>query len=493
MKGISPPTMSAPTAPFALRLLVVEDSDTDYELLLAHLKRQGFAVTATRVQSAAEMEAALEAGGFEFVLSDYNVPGFGAVPALEMLKARGSDLPFVLVSGMIREEDAAEAMRAGAEDWVPKDRMARLAPAIHRGLEAAAARRHRREAQAALTAVAANLPGMLFRIATGGDPMLRFEYASEGARELFGVEPERIVEDAGTALCAFHEADRAALVARLRNSPARGTLRGEYRLRAPDGSERWVHVGATAHDPGTRPGWDGVMTDITMLKEAEARLIEQQEQLRSLSAHLERAKEAERAEIAREIHDDLGGTLTALKVELAGLERKVNPASVEAVQRVARLVESAQRSCQAIARALRPSALDQGLYPALAYATREFAARHGLVVKLDANDQDLGLDLEVATALFRICQEGLTNIAKHAAAQTVEVTLFANEREVTLEIHDDGRGVDPANLDKTGSFGVFGMHERVRNLGGWLEVSGAPGRGTTLMVSLPRRRPQAPG
>jgi signal transduction histidine kinase len=104
---------------------------------------------------------------------------------------------------------------------------------------------------------------------------------------------------------------------------------------------------------------------------------------------------------------------------------------------------------------------------------------------------DIELDPEISTALYRIFQEGLTNIAKHAHATAIEATLFANASMVTLEIRDDGRGVDPSQLDKTGSFGVFGMLERVRNLGGWLEIESPHGQGTTLMASLPLR--VAPG
>jgi signal transduction histidine kinase len=248
-----------------------------------------------------------------------------------------------------------------------------------------------------------------------------------------------------------------------------------------------VQIAATHRPLPDGRVWDGLFTDITPHKEAEARLLLSQAQLRELTAHLQSAKEAERANIAREIHDEIGGSLTAMKADLASLAKRVEDrAGMERIESLGRLVDGAMRLSQAIARSLRPSTLDQGLYPALRWQARDFTSRHGIPVNLSANDEELELDLESATALFRIFQEGLTNIAKHAAAQAVEATLFSNGSSVTLEIRDDGKGLDAASLDRTGSFGVFGMHERVRNLGGWLEIDGSPGRGTTLMVSLPR-------
>jgi two-component system sensor histidine kinase UhpB len=483
--------MKSASPAFPLRVLVVEDYEADYELLLAHLERNGFAPTSQRVQSAREMQAALEAEGWDVVISDYNVPGFGALPALKLLQASGYDIPFILMSGAIGEEAAVEAMRTGAEDYVPKDRPARLVPAIRRGLEARILRREKHRAEAALRAVADNLPGMLFRMNTdsaGMEP--RFDYASIGGKVLFGVSPEQLLEDPAVLFNIFEGEERARFFAQL-YAAARGgtTLRGEFKVRPPSGGMRWVQVAATQRAASRALVWDGLFSDITPLKEVEARLLLSQAQLRELTAHLQSAKEAERAEIAREIHDDIGGSLTAMKADLASLARRVDdPAGRERLESLGRLVDGAMRVSQAVARSLRPASLDQGLYTALRWQARDFTARHGIPVKLSANDEDVDLDLDASTALFRIFQEGLTNIAKHAGAQTVEATLFSNGSMVSLEIRDDGKGVDPSSLDKAGSFGVFGMNERVRNLGGWLEIDGSPGGGTTLMVSLPRPR-----
>lgn len=488
------PNAPPPDAPLpsGLRLLVVEDSPDDYELLSLHLRRLGVKASARRVETAAEMGAALEAGEWDAVISDYNLPLFSAMGALDTLRASGRDIPFLIMSGAIGEERAVQAMRAGVEDYVPKDQMARLVPALERGIAAAAQRRRHREAEASLTAAAANLPGVIFRLETdAAGAILAFPYMSEGSLRLFGVAPSAAMADPGAFLGRVPAGDLDRLaggIAAAARSAA--TWRDEIRIATDAGRERWVQATASPREGGRGLLWDGLIVDVSDLKEAEASLRESERQLRSLSAHLERAKETERAAVAREIHDEIGGSLTAMRADLASLARRIggDAACAERLASLDGLVARAMASSQSVARALRPASLEQGLFPALAGQAREFEARHGIACRAVANDEEVRLDLESATALFRICQEALTNVVRHAGATAVEINLFATASQVSLEVRDDGRGIDPRNLDKTGSFGVFGMHERVRNLGGWLEIDGGAGAGTTIMVTLPRRR-----
>lgn len=473
-----------------MRLLVVEDDATDFDLLLTHLRRNGVAADARRVDTEEGMREALAACAWDAVVSDYNLPRYSALGALEALRASGRDIPFILMSGDIGEERAVEAMRAGAEDYVPKNRPARLVPALLRGVQAAAQRRERREAQASLTAAAANLPGVLFRLRTAGDGTIRdLPYMSEGAERLFGLEPARATASVDTFLERLPAEDRARLRAGLQDAARTlSTWRDELRIGTAAGVLRWVQATASARPDEDGLLWDGLIVDVTALKDAEGLL-------RKLSAHLERAKESERAEVAREIHDEIGGSLTAMKADLASLAARPGDAG-HARMRLASLeslVARAMAVSQSIARALRPAALDQGLFPALAWLAREFETRHGIACRVVVNDEEVHLEGDRATALFRICQEALTNVAKHASASSVEVNLFATPAHVSLEIRDDGRGVAPENLDKSGSFGVFGMQERARNLGGWLEIDGGGSRGTTIMVTLPRKGARARG
>ncbi|HKO88286.1 MAG TPA: response regulator, partial [Burkholderiales bacterium] len=160
----------------ALRLLVVEDSEADYELLRIALRRSGYALEAHRVEDEKEMRAALSEREWDAVISDHRLPTFSAHDALATLQSYGLDVPFIILSGAIGEDAAVEAMRAGADDYILKDRLARLIPAIERSMRAAAARAKQRAAEAALResetrlhAIAANLPGMLFRMQTDSD------------------------------------------------------------------------------------------------------------------------------------------------------------------------------------------------------------------------------------------------------------------------------------------------------------------------------------
>jgi signal transduction histidine kinase len=151
---------------------------------------------------------------------------------------------------------------------------------------------------------------------------------------------------------------------------------------------------------------------------------------------------------------------------------------------MARLLEAAQQAASRIMHDLRPGVLNLGIVPALDWLARDFEKRHAIRCRFATNREAVELSEERRTALFRVCQEALTNIVKHAAAQQVSVELFLRGEAVTLEIRDDGGGL-PKGASGRGGFGLIGMQERAGALGGWIEVSGAPGCGTTVMMSLP--------
>jgi signal transduction histidine kinase len=223
-------------------------------------------------------------------------------------------------------------------------------------------------------------------------------------------------------------------------------------------------------------------------KKALEELRESRERLSELAAHMEDSKEAERAEIAREIHDEMGGLLTGLKADLAWLRKHAgDDARVrEKIRDIESLLDEVVMVSKRIAKSLRPAILDQGLNAALEWQAHEFEKHAGIPCRFQTNSEDLALDAGQATGVFRVFQEALTNVAKHARAKHVDVQVFATEELVTLEVRDDGVGVAARDLDKPESFGVRGMQERVHHLGGWLDVSGAPGQGTTIMLSIPR-------
>lgn len=221
---------------------------------------------------------------------------------------------------------------------------------------------------------------------------------------------------------------------------------------------------------------------------ADRALEASERRLRELLAHLESVVDEERTEIAREIHDDVGGMLTALRLDIGWIARHGDGQSAEraghAMDTLAQVMTSAQR----IQRNLRPPILDAGLLAAMHWQIGEFRRRSSIDVKFESNVPELTLDAERAMAVYRTLQESLTNVAKHANAQSVAVSLVAGGDDLSLEITDDGRGITDADLAKATSFGLRGMGERAQRLGGWVDVS--PGaRGTCVLLCLPMPRP----
>ncbi len=346
-----------------LRLLHLEDSEPDHELMLAHVARSGLRAQMQRIDSEADFLWALEEDDWDAIISDYNLPGFSGLVALDLLKASGRDLPFILVSGEIGEETAVEAMRNGASDYLLKNNLARLVPALLHAVEATETRR---------------------------------------ARE---------------------RADRA--------------------------------------------------------------LDESKQRLRELAQHLQNSIEQERVAIAREIHDDVGGSLTALKFDLAWIARHTDSDEVlarvnSALETVTLAIDSSKR----IMHNLRPAILEQGLVAALHWLAARFEKRTGIECEIRLPADAPELPPGVPLVAYRTAQEALTNVTKHAQASRVQLDLSLAGGVLSLEISDDGRGLNADDLAKARSFGIRGLHERAGTVGGWVELSSGAG-GTTLILSVP--------
>ena len=346
----------------ALRVLHLEDSDLDHELALAHLQRAGLVVQARRIESRAEFAAELN-GDWDLILSDYNLPGFSGLQALEMLRASARLWPFILVSGEIGEDTAVEAMRNGASDYLLKNNLARLAPAMEHAIEAAEAR-----------------------------------HARAAADEELQASRQRLAE---------------------------------------------------------------------------------------LAQHLQTSVEQERSAIAREIHDDVGGSLTALNFDLAWIARHavsepVRARAQAALDTVTHAIESSQR----IMHNLRPAILEQGLVAALQWMAQRHEKRTGIDCDFHTSHDSLQLPAGVPLVAYRTAQEALTNVSKHAQATRVRLDLMLAPDALSLEISDNGRGLHSRDLAKARSFGIRGLQERAATVGGWIDLSSSA-RGTTLILSIP--------
>lgn len=347
-----------------LNTLIIEDSEDDAMLLIAELELNGFDLDYERVYSKQGMlEALSRRDDWDIIISDHNLPGFSSTEALLELLKRNVDIPLIIVSGTIGEQLAVEAMKAGAYDFVMKEQLSRLGPAINNALESASARRSSRDYQ---------------------------------------------------------------------------------------------------------------------------------QRLRELTMHLESVREEERASIARDIHDEIGGLLTALKMDTRWLEKRFAGQEQDADEKFTVMAEhlnNAIKSVRRIITDLRPSVLDDlGLVAALEWQFEDFCKRYELECHFerDVDGVELaGKDHEIA--VFRIFQESLTNIARHARAKRVTAVLShdAVTNTVSLELHDDGVGIADASRLKKGSYGILGMNERAMSLGGELRVGPGKEGGTTVSLRLP--------
>jgi signal transduction histidine kinase len=354
--------MTVPAPERTLRVLHLEDSEVDHELTRAQLERGGIRAMVLRIDSEPEFLRALEQE-WDAIISDYNLPGFSGLVALDLLKSSGSGVPFLLLSGEIGEDAAVEAMRNGASDYLLKNNTARLVPALLHAVEA-------------------------------------------------------------------NETRRARLL-------------------------------------------------------ADRELGESKQRLRELAQHLQTSIESERAAIAREIHDDVGGSLTALNFDLAWIARRAE--SQEVRQRAASALETLAQAIGASQRVmhnLRPAILEQGLVAALQWMSSRFERRTGITCRFSSDEEALDLPAGVPLVAYRTAQEALTNISKHAQATAVVIELAVAAGTLTLEIGDNGRGLGQEDLAKARSFGIRGLHERASTVGGWVDLSSGA-EGTTLILSVP--------
>jgi signal transduction histidine kinase len=351
------------------------------------------------------------------------------------------------------------------------------------------------QVRARFDAIVSNTPGLVFQFALHADGKVSFPYLSDGCQALLGLtaaelhqRPERFVE---LILPDDRKSYQEAMQA---SAAALWSWNWEGRIWVEAWKDvKWINLRCTPHaqaDGAVR--WDGIMTNITESKLEQMEVHHSRARLAELSAHTDRVKEQERTRIAREIHDELGGNLTAIKMAVAMLAARLDsaggadPALRDKTDYVDALVDRTIEAIHRISLDLRPALLDLGLVAALEWQVGEFAKQTGVEAQFSANQREVELDNDQATALFRIAQEALTNIAKHAHASRVSVKLARLRHQVSLKISDNGRGIRPSDRSKPASFGLRGMAERARALGGTLTLSHAAGGGTVVAIKIKR-------
>ena len=357
-------------APPSIRILHLEDSEIDHQLVALVLRKRGPHFAIEHVETLLAFGERIAATRYDAILADYHLAGFTALDAWEVFQRQTYRPPFILLSGAIGEAAAVEAIRLGFSDYLLKEDIGKLEHVITRAIE----------------------------------------------------------------------------VWQTRQAKAR----------------------------------------------ADAGLAESERRLAELAEHLQTSIEQERAAIAREVHDDIGGSLAAIRFDLAWIARHTQDEATQAhVAAAGEMLQHALGASQRIMMNLRPAVLDQGLVAAIQWLAEGFAKRTGVATRVQPGRERIDTSKEIALVAYRTAQEALTNIAKHAACSRVTIELSDAEGVLTLEVSDDGRGLTREALAKPKAFGLRGLNERAKTVEGWLDVSSRAGGGTSIILSVPLQREAA--
>jgi PAS domain S-box-containing protein len=323
----------------------------------------------------------------------------------------------------------------------------------------------------------------------------RFIYANDTFAAMFGYAREAFIGRRMVDCVTPDSVDEVMRNYRLRINGGVSAIHYFTKGLRSDGRIVYLELHASRVECRGRPALAGVAIDITERVQRQAELQRSREQLRELAQRINQAREAERARLAREVHDVLGGMLTSVKFDLARIVRRSRSPGQQELNGIATdlvaLVQETIDTARAISEEMRPTSLDLlGLPVALRQALERFGARHEIAVSLTLEGEETPLPGTAATQIYRIVQEALTNVARHAGASRVELALRFGTERLDLRMSDDGRGI-AHSPPRPGAIGLFSMAERAHEIGGTLSVADRPGGGTVVQLHLPLANPAA--
>ena len=477
----------------SLRLLLVCNAPALAERIIASWDGDGGPPVFSIVTALAPLRSMLREERWDAVLHCLHHAPCTPATTLKTLRDRELDTPLIVIAEPEDQRAAYKALHTGAHDIVFLDALGRLAPSVEREIREAAQRADHRAAlemlhdsEARFRALASNLPGLVFNLQRNATGEYSFLYVGEGSARLLGIKQHELRGSSQRFFDTLTDEDRTRLLGALDESAHTGTaLVWEGRLKS---KERWIDMRSLPHrhDEHTIL-WTGIATDISQAKKTEAALRDSRTQLAALSFHMEAAIEEERERIARDIHDELGSILFRTKTEAFLLTGKLPAEFGSKARSIVDLLDQAMGTASRVARQLRPGILKEfGLAAAVEDYARDFDQTHGITCRTQCDD-GVELDPDTSLALFRIVQEALTNVAKHAHASLVVVRLRREKGNIALEIRDNGRGIAEQDMEKPRSFGLRGIRERIQSLNGSFHITTPEQGGTLLILRVPIR------
>ena len=473
----------------SLKILLLEDNDTDAILIQRLLKKDNAGYEFSLAADEAGYVKALIEFQPDIVVSDNALPQFDATEALKILQQHLPHVPFILVTGTVSEEFAVNIMKLGADDYLLKDRLVRLPESIKAALKQRETERKNREAEEnnKFKADLLNTIGQAV-LATDNNGIINFW--NKAAEEIYGWTSEEAIGKNVYELIRPQKTGGQDIDSKehLANG---NNWSGEIMVQRKGGNIFPIYVteAPVFNDRKKISGVISVSTDITERKKTDRDLKDLNQQLNSLSGHLQNVREEERTKIAREIHDELGQQLSGLKMEIFLLVKKLGAVDPEMQQEgndIINRIDETINSVRRILSSLRPGILDDlGLIAALEWYSAEEEKLSGIKIDFKANIKESSLPEIFSTIVFRIYQEAITYIISDVHANEVIASLQTNDNNLVLEIKDNKPDANSGikNIKKT--LGFLGIRQRVFLLGGQCDLSSDSNNSTTIKINIP--------
>ncbi len=461
-----------------IKVLMLEDSPLDAQLIQNVIKVAQIPINAKIVSDKNSFIAQLEAFRPQLVLCDHFLEDFNSHEALRIFKEKELGVPFIMVTGKADEATVSQTLSEGADDYVLKSNLSRLPDAIRKALK-------RVETEHKLIASEKKFRALIENshdIISLKDESLLIIYNSPSVKRITGW-PEENLE----YLKYTHPEDSIRMKRIMKevlmhpNFPVFTT----FRMKHEKGHYIWLE--GTITNRLSDPFINAIVSnfrDVTEQIESYENISKSEIALRGFANHLNQIQEEERIRIAREIHDELGQLFAGIKMSLGRLGKITDPISSQTIlSSIKEDVDNGIQMLKRIATELRPGILDSlGLIPSIEWLGREFEKKTGIACKTVFDTKVEQFDKDISNCFFRICQEALTNVCKHAEATEVVISAFHDGKQLSLQIMDNGKGMPGEKIQNPFSMGLLGMRERAMAIGAHLKITSERDSGTSIYL-----------